>query len=229
MTLTDEKVYNCTVLTRKDIESWGEPKKVSAFYLIAKRIFDIVFSLFALLLFSPIILVTSICIFFSDFGSPIYMQDRVGQNGRHIKIFKFRSMKKNADDLAKHLTLEQLEEYHREFKLENDPRVTSIGRFIRRTSIDELPQFLNILFGQLSLVGPRPIVEKELQKYGDTLDIFLSAKPGLTGYWQAYARNDALYENCARQKMELTYIFKRSVGFDLKIIFKTFGRLFKGG
>lgn len=229
MISTEEKAYAGTILMKKDIEDWGEPKKVSVLYLIIKRIFDIAFSLFALILFSPIILVTAICIFLYDFGSPIYMQDRVGKNGKHIKIFKFRSMKKNADDLAKHLTLEQLEEYHREFKLENDPRITSIGKFIRRTSIDELPQFLNILFGQLSLVGPRPIVEKELLKYGDTLDIFLSAKPGLTGYWQAYARNDAQYEDCARQKMELTYIFKRSVGFDLKIIFKTFGRLFKGG
>lgn len=120
------------------------------------------------------------------------------------------------------LTPEQIEQYKKEYKIDNDPRVTKIGKILRKTSLDELPQLLNILKGQLSVVGPRPIVEDELNKYTDEQrKKFLSVKPGLTGYWQAYARNNATYESGIRQRMEMHYVDNASFWFDLKIIFKT--------
>lgn len=229
MTVTQNVDEKQSVLNRKDIEYMGTPVKVTFLYLFIKRCFDIVCALAALILLSPLLLTVSLCIFLYDFGSPIYKQERIGLNGKKISIYKFRSMRKNADKLEDFFTPEQLEEYYKEFKIDNDPRITPFGKFIRKTSIDELPQLLNILSGTLSVVGPRPIVEKELEKYGDAVDILLSVKPGLTGYWQAYARNDAQYEDCVRQKMEITYVYKRSLIFDIKIIFKTFTRVFKGG
>lgn len=229
MTAAETVIEKQSVLNRKDIEYLGVPVKASFVYLFIKRCFDIFCAFFALILLSPVLLITSLCIFLYDFGSPIYKQKRIGLNGEEISIYKFRSMHKNSDQLEKFLTPEQLKEYYKEYKIDNDPRITPIGKFIRKTSIDELPQLLNILCGKLSVVGPRPIVEKELEKYGDAVDILLSVKPGLTGYWQAYARNDAQYEDCVRQKMEITYVYRRSMLFDIKIIFKTFTRVFKGG
>ena len=127
----------------------------------------------------------------------------------------------NLEDL---LTPEQLEQYRKEFKIDEDPRITPIGNFIRKTSLDELPQFFNILFGDMSLIGPRPLVEKEVQeKYTEEQQAkLLSATPGVTGYWQAYARNNATYETGERQQMEMYYIEHQSLWLDIKIFFKTF-------
>ena len=136
-------------------------------------------------------------------------------------------MKKNADDLENMLTPEQLEIFKTEFKIEDDPRITKIGNFLRETSLDELPQLLNILKGDLSIVGPRPVVEDELENYGEDVNKLLSVKPGLTGYWQAYARNDVIYATGERQKMELYYVDNSSLWFDIKIFFKTFVAVFK--
>jgi lipopolysaccharide/colanic/teichoic acid biosynthesis glycosyltransferase len=136
-------------------------------------------------------------------------------------------MRTNVGDLEKILTPEQYAQYQREFKIENDPRVTKIGNILRKTSLDELPQLLNILRGDLSLVGPRPIVEKETEVYGDELGHFLSVRPGLTGYWQAYARNNATYESGERQKMELYYADHQSLWLDIRILFKTVGAVLK--
>ena len=145
----------------------------------------------------------------------------VGYHGKKIKVYNFRSMKMNVKNLEKLLTPEQLEQYRTEFKIDNDPRITKIGNILRKLSLDELPQLFNILKGDMSIVGPRPIVEKETQIYGDDVEKLLSVKPGLTGYWQAYARNNATYESGERQKMEMYYVEHNSLWLDIKILFKT--------
>ena len=197
-------------------------KKVSGVYLFFKRAFDIVSSFFALIILSPVFLVISLLVKFEDGGKVFYSHERIGKNGKTIKIHKFRSMVKNSQDLTTLLTPEQLEQYRKEFKIDNDPRITKIGKFLRTTSLDELPQLWDIFTGKISVVGPRPLVEQEIELYyNDTKEAFLSCKPGLTGYWQAYARNDATYETGERQKMELFYIYNRSLWLDIKILFKT--------
>jgi len=196
-------------------------------YLIIKRIIDFVLSFIGIIVLSPVLLILSILVSSNDGGSPIYKHIRVGKEGRKITIYKFRSMRKDAGDLKKLLTPEQLEQYKTEFKIDDDPRITGIGEFIRKTSLDELPQLFNILKGDLSIVGPRPIVEKETEVYGDDIAKFLSAKPGLTGYWQAYARNNATYETGERQAMEMYYIDHKSLWLDIKIFFKTFSSVLK--
>lgn len=173
-----------------------------------------------------------------DPGNPFYIQTRVGKGGKPLRILKFRSMRKNADRLEDMLTPEQLEEYKKEYKLDDDPRLigykkagdgkTCFGGRIRQLSIDELPQIpFNILIkGDMSIVGPRPILREELEKYytPKQQEALLSVKPGLTGYWQAYARNDAKYEiggGGERQKMELYYLDNMSPLLDIRIMFKT--------
>ena len=197
-------------------------------YLIIKRIIDIVLSLIGIVVLSPVLLILSILVSFNDGGSPIYRHTRVGKEGKKIQILKFRSMRRDAGDLRKLLTPEQLEQYEKEFKVDDDPRITGIGEFLRKTSLDELPQLFNILKGDLSIVGPRPIVMKETEVYGDDIAKFLSVKPGLTGYWQAYARNNATYETGERQEMEMYYIDHKSLWLDIKIFFKTFSTVISG-
>lgn len=192
------------------------------FYMFVKRVFDFTGSLTMLIILLPVFLVLTILVKAEDGGNVFYKHQRVGKNGNKIGIYKFRSMKKNADKLEEMLTPEQLEEYRKEFKIENDPRITKIGGFLRSTSLDELPQLLNIIKGELSVVGPRPVIEQELQMYGEAdRQKFLSVKPGLTGYWQAYARNNATYESGERQKMELYYVDNACVSLDIKVMFKT--------
>lgn len=199
-----------------------------AVYHFWKRFFDIILSLLAIIILSPLLLILMILVIGDDGGSPFYAHHRIGQNGKRIKVYKFRSMRRDAGDLQKLLTPEQLEQYQREFKIDDDPRITKIGGFLRKSSLDELPQLFNILSGNLSIVGPRPIVETETEIYGDDIAKFLSVKPGLTGYWQAYARNNATYESGERQKMELYYVDHASLGMDIKIVFKTVGSVAKG-
>jgi lipopolysaccharide/colanic/teichoic acid biosynthesis glycosyltransferase len=193
------------------------------FYLVIKRIFDIIISILAIIIASPLLLILTIHVIADDGGSPLYGHRRIGMNGKMITIYKFRSMMEDAGDLRKLLSAEQLEQYKTEFKVDNDPRITSIGNFIRKTSLDELPQLFNILEGSMSLVGPRPIVDEEALIYGDQIGKFLSVKPGLTGYWQAYARNNATYESGERQKMEMYYVDNCSLWLDIKILFRTVG------
>lgn len=214
-------------------------KKAYAFF---KRCFDIVSSFTVMIFISIPMLIVALIICVKDGGSPLYVQKRVGRNGRIFGVYKFRSMKQNADHLEEMLTPEQLEEYKKEYKLDDDPRLIGyekpgdgskcFGAFIRKVNIDELPQiFFNILIkGNMSVVGPRPILESELQENytEEQQKLICSVKPGLTGYWQAYARNDATYETGERQRMELFYIKNRSFLFDLKIIFVTIISVFKG-
>ncbi len=209
--------------------------KSKGVYEFFKRAFDIVCSFLASVILLVPMAVISLLIIAKDGGSPFYFHKRLGKDGCELKVCKFRSMKTGADNLEKMLTPEQLEEYKKEYKLKDDPRLIGyknpgdgkkcFGAMIRKMSLDELPQITyNILLkGDMSLVGPRPILTDELNdNYNEAeKEAFLSAKPGLTGYWQAYARNNVGYEDGERQKMELFYVKNRSAWLDIKIIFKT--------
>ncbi len=194
-------------------------------YRFAKRAFDIVFSLGVVIVgFIPGLVLSAIIVAESK-GSPIYTQERVGRGGKPLRILKFRSMVSDADDVEKHFTPEQLEQWKSERKVDDDPRITRVGRFIRSTSLDEMPQFLNVLAGQMSVVGPRPITEDELAHFGSSRDLFLSVPGGITGWWQVNARNGASFEDGARQDMELFYARNASLLLDAKVVLGTFGAI----
>ncbi len=195
-------------------------------YEFVKRFFDIFLSLLAIIILSPIMIILSIIIKCTSKGPVIFSHKRVGKYGKQIKIYKFRSMVENAEELIKQFTPEQKAEYEKNFKLENDPRITKIGKIMRKTSLDELPQLFNILKGDLSIVGPRPIMEVETEIYGKYRDMLLSVTPGLTGFWAANGRSDTTYSR--RRAMEIFYVKNRSLLFDIKIIFQTVISVFKG-
>ena len=196
-------------------------RELSLGHAIAKRVGDIIFSILGIILTLPITIITAIAIKLEDGGPILYTSYRVGQFGKQFKMYKFRSMKVNADMLEDTLTSEELKEYRTEYKIRNDQRVTRVGRFIRKYSIDELPQLFNILKGELSFIGPRPVLDEETRLYGDKRELLLSVRPGLTGYWQAYGRNNVTYESGERQAMELYYIENFSWWFNVKIFFRT--------
>lgn len=208
-------------LEYETIELVDEKQHRKVVYHFIKRAVDIVGSLIGLILLSPIFLILAILVKWEDGGNVFYGHIRIGYHGKKIKVYKFRSMKMNVGNLEKLLTPEQLEQYQKEFKIDNDPRITKIGNVLRKLSLDELPQLFNILIGDISIVGPRPIVEKETHIYGKDVAKLLSVKPGLTGYWQAYARNNATYESGERQQMEMFYVDNNSLWMDIKILFKT--------
>lgn len=197
-------------------------------YLFIKRLFDFLASLAALILLSPLMLILAILVYLDDPGKVFYGHLRIGKNGKPFKMWKFRSMYMNADKMIDQLTPEQAKQYYTEFKIDNDPRITTIGNFLRKTSLDELPQLFNVLCNDMSLVGPRPLIESEIQTYyADMYDTLLAVKPGVTGYWQAYARNNATYQSGERQKMEMYYVHNASLWLDIKILFKTIGSVLK--
>lgn len=194
-------------------------------YNAIKRCGELFLSFIAFPAFAVIYLIVAILLKIQDGGPVLYKAERVGLNGKNFYMYKFRTMKLNADRLEDFLSPDELKEYKKEYKLENDPRITKVGNILRKTSMDELPQIINIIKNDMSLIGPRPIVEEETEMYGDKKSLFLSVKPGLTGYWQAYARNDVGYTDGRRQKMELYYIKNRSVRLDIKIFFATIKRV----
>lgn len=194
-------------------------------YFAFKRVFDVILTSCALIILSPLFLLIAIAIRLDSRGPIIYGHQRIGKNGMPFKMYKFRSMVINADQLIDLFTPEQKREYYENFKLEKDPRITKVGNFLRKTSLDELPQLINVLRGELSLVGPRPIVEAELEKYGAQKEKFLSVTPGITGYWQANGRSDTTYEQ--RIEMELYYVDHASFALDLKIMWDTVGAVLK--
>ena len=198
-------------------------------YAFTKRIFDFLSSLILILLISWFLLIIFIINIFATKGHPFFNDKRIGKKGKKIKVFKFRTMYYDAEsNIDKYLTPEQKEIWLRERKIDNDPRITKFGKFLRKTSIDELPQLFNILFGTLSVVGPRPITQKELSNFTDyQLSIILKAKPGLTGYWQVYGRSNVDFESGERQKLELEYFKHRGFWFDLGLCFKTIPAVLK--
>lgn len=196
-------------------------------YLFSKRVFDIVMSFCGLVVLSPVFLLLSGIVYLSDPGPVFYRHERVGKGGRKIEIWKFRSMYINSDEIFESLSDKQKEDFYSDFKLEDDPRVTHVGNFLRKSSLDELPQLWNIFCGELSFVGPRPVVEEELSKYGKNVQSLLSVKPGLTGYWQANGRNLVTYDS-GRQEMELYYVENQCALLDLKILWWTAGAVLCG-
>ena len=194
-------------------------------YHFVKRLFDIIFSLLFIIILSPILLLISLVNLLTLKCSPFYRHKRYGKGGMVFYLYKFRTMVPNADDMIKDFTPEQMKEWKENFKLKNDPRVTKFGRFLRVTSLDELPQLFNILKGDMSLVGPRPVIESELDWYGKDKDKFLSVTPGLTGWWACNGRNCVKYpERCA---LELYYVDHASILLDIKIILRTIVSVFK--
>ena len=200
-----------------------EVESVKTIYPYVKRFLDFWIALVSLILLSPLFLVIAILIKISDPGPVLHRRMCVGMDGKTIAMLKFRSMKTNADQLEDILTPGELEQYHKEYKLAHDPRITKVGSFLRKSSLDELPQLIDVLCGDMSLVGPRPLVREELEsKYLPFQQkILTSVRPGLTGLWQVNGRSDCTYESGERQKFELSYVHKSSFKTDVYILLKT--------
>lgn len=195
-----------------------------------KRLVDIIAGLVGTILLIPI----TICIYIAkkilkeDDGPIFYDHLRIGKDGKHFKLYKYRSMIVGADEILKEYLAENEEariEFEKNQKLKNDPRITKLGNFLRKTSLDEFPQFINVLKGDMSLVGPRPIVDREVELFGDKMKTVHSVRPGLTGYWAANGRSDTTYEQ--RVEMEAYYAENFSLLLDIKIILKTIKSVIK--
>ncbi|WP_326517979.1 sugar transferase [Acinetobacter sp. CAAS 2-6] len=196
--------------------------KINRFFSrIIKRLFDIFFAVFFITILSPFMLILFLIIR-SDGGSAFYAHERVGRNGKIFKCLKFRSMAQNSKELLEKILQndpEAKQEWETSYKLKNDPRVTKVGKFIRQTSLDELPQLFNILKGEMSVVGPRPVTSEELSKYKKSIPYYLISKPGLTGLWQVSGRSDVDYDT--RVLLDTTYIKNWSFLKDIMIVIKT--------
>ncbi len=193
-------------------------------YLFLKRTIDILGAAFGLIILTPLFLIVAIAIKIEDSkGSVLFSQKRVGQYGKEFNMYKFRSMVSNAEELKAKL-MAQNEMSGPMFKMKHDPRITKVGKFIRKTSIDELPQLINILKGEMSLVGPRPSLPKEVAKFEPWMLERLDVKPGLTCYWQVMGRNTIDFEEW--MKLDIKYVHDKNLWLDIKLIFKTFFVLF---
>ena len=211
-------------LSISNTESIIETKRT--IYLFFKRLIDIVFGFVGIVLLIPLtIIVKLIYILTGDFHSIFYTQYRIGRNGKVFKIYKYRSMVLNADEILKNLLKDKkiAYEYKKNKKLNNDPRITKAGKIIRKLSLDEFPQFINIFIGNMSLIGNRPYLPREKNDMGIFYDNIISTKPGLTGYWQVSGRNNTSFRK--RIKLENYYSSNYSFMLDIKIFFKTFKTL----
>ena len=198
--------------------------KESILYSITKRLIDIVGSLCGIILLSPLFLIVAILIKLEDpKGKVFFAQERNGKYPKTFKMYKFRSMVHNAEDLLKDL-MDRNEQTGPVFKINDDPRITKVGKVIRRTSIDELPQLFNVLKGDMSLVGPRPPIPHEVDQYNSYQMQRLAVKPGLTCIWQVSGRNNIGFDEWV--EMDIEYIKTRNLWLDIKLIFKTVGVLF---
>ena len=194
-----------------------------------KALFDIVFSAVVCAVLALPVAVLCVFVVIDSPGAPFFRQERIGLNGKKIRIWKIRSMVTDAHtNPQRYMTPEQLEQWEREQKVDDDPRITRIGRFLRNTSLDELPQFLNVLTGDLSVIGPRPVTIEETYEFGNARDEFLSVKPGITGWWQVTERNNATWENGDRQMLELFYVSHASFALDFRIFVRTFKAMGSG-
>ncbi len=191
-------------------------------YPFFKRFFDITVSFIGCIVLLPLLFFVKIVyLFYGDYAPTLYRQERVGKNGKKIRIFKIRSMVPKADELLKELLKnpKYKQEWERNQKLEDDPRITRFGRFLRKTSLDEVPQFINVLIGDMSVIGPRPLLENELEEHGGSPELYQSVRPGITGWWAANGRSAVSYEQ--RLELEYYYIENRSLWLDIKCVFKT--------
>lgn len=208
--------------SRKEFESTKSYSPQSYLHFFVKRSIDIVGAVVGLILTSPIFLVISLLYLFGENKGPVFFkQIRIGKDGENFNIYKFRSMVVNAEEKLKQNKILYKKYIENSYKLEpeEDPRITNTGKFLRKTSLDELPQLVNVLKGEMSLVGPRPIVTEELKEYQNRKDDLLSVKPGVTGYWQVSGRSNVVYPE--RVDVELYYVYNQTLILDLKILFKT--------
>ena len=207
-----------------------EKTKTNYFYEGVKRVFDIIVALIALLFLIPVTIIVKIVTLLSkDTKSIFYQQTRIGKDGEKFKIYKFRSMVTDADKRLEELlrtNKEAREEWDKNQKLTNDPRITKIGKILRKTSLDELPQFINILKGDMSMIGPRPLVQGELEKFGGDHYKYEQVRPGITGWWACNGRSVTTYQE--RLNLEYYYVANRSIRLDIKCMFKTIGAVIKG-
>lgn len=198
-------------------------------YGICKRIIDIIFGIIGTVGFVLVLIFVKIAFLATgDIDTIMFTQERIGYHGKKIKIFKFRSMVKDADKVLEKYLAENEEarkEYEQYKKLEKDPRITPVGKFIRAYSIDEIPQFINVLIGNMSLIGPRPYLWREKEDMGDAYDTIITCKPGITGYWQVNGRSNTDFKQ--RLELEMYYCEHRSLLMDFKIFFKTFYQIVK--
>lgn len=216
-------------LIRKGYQSCLNVSKLNLFSSVLngnliKRIFDIFFALFILIVFSPLYLVLMVLIALNSKGPIFYVQQRVGKDHRLFHCYKFRTMVHNADQMLETImedSQQMREEFQDSFKLKQDPRITKIGKFLRLTSLDEFPQFWNVLKGEMSVVGPRPLVPEELSRYGNKINTVLTIRPGITGLWQVSGRNDIPYPK--RVRIDVYYATSHNWLLDLWIVFKTIG------
>jgi exopolysaccharide production protein ExoY len=188
-------------------------------YRAGKRMFDIVGSLVLIILFLPVLVLITLLIALQDGFPVVFKQRRLGTRGRVFYIYKFRTMVKNAEEILRSRP-DLMEEYRLHYKIHNDPRISKLGNFLRRTSLDELPQLFNVLRGEMSLVGPRPIVEPELAMYGDAREVYLAMKPGCAGLWQCSGRSETSYEK--RVELDREYYLRSSLRYDVGVLGKTF-------
>tara|TARA_Y100001978_G_scaffold164512_1_gene151564 strand:+ start:395 stop:1048 length:654 start_codon:yes stop_codon:yes gene_type:complete len=199
-------------------------KRIFKTYKFIKIIFDLLFSLVFLIAFSPLFLIISLLIKLSSRGPIFFLQKRIGRNNIPFKCIKFRTMYPEAKDILENLLLNDSDfkkEFEATHKIKNDPRITAIGKLLRKTSLDELPQFINVLRGEMSIIGPRPIVKDEKKKYGKNLKKILLIKPGITGLWQVSGRNNLTYKR--RVSLDLNYVENYNLLMDLRILLRTFG------
>jgi lipopolysaccharide/colanic/teichoic acid biosynthesis glycosyltransferase len=190
-----------------------------AFYQVAKRVFDIVVSAALIVMLSPILIAVALAIALQDGFPVVFKQKRLGYCGETFFIYKFRTMVKNAEEVLRSRP-DLMEEYRRTYKITNDPRISKLGKFLRESSLDELPQLFNVLLGSMSLVGPRPIVEPELAKYGENAELYLAMKPGCAGLWQCSGRSDTTYDE--RVALDREYYHRSSLRYDVRILYRTF-------
>ena len=194
------------------------------FYKLCKTVLDFLFSIFFFIAFLPIFIIISFLIKLSSRGPIFFLQERIGKNNIPFKCIKFRTMHPEAKDILENLLMkdEKLKmEFEQNHKIKNDPRITTIGKLLRKTSLDELPQFINVLKNEMSIVGPRPIVNKEKKKYGKNFKKVLSVKPGITGLWQVSGRNNLTYKT--RIKLDLNYVENYNFLMDIRILIRTIG------
>ena len=202
----------------------NKQKKFFKFYNLVKYFFDLLFSLLFLITFLPLFIIISLLIKLSSRGPIFFLQKRIGKNNVPFKCIKFRTMYPEAKDILENLLIKDSilkREFKETHKIKNDPRITTIGKLLRKTSLDELPQFINVLRGEMSIIGPRPIVKEEKKKYGKNLKKVLLIKPGITGLWQVSGRNNLTYKR--RVMLDLTYVKNFNFIMDLRILLRTFG------
>ena len=223
--VNNESVVTTEVVVEPKKEETIEMKNKKIAYRFIKRIIDIIGGLVGIVLLIPITIVLYLISIFSkeNKGPIFYEQLRVGKNGKEFRIYKFRSMVMHADEkLWEYLNSnpEAKEEYKKYKKLREDPRITKTGKFLRKTSLDEFPQFINVIKGDMSLVGPRPYLYREKEDMGERYNEIIKVKPGVTGYWQVNGRSDVDFEE--RTRMDIEYIKNRNLWLDFKILIKTF-------